>query len=323
MLRPRPRLYCSRCLEFDNTRFDGAMVRSDVVRALIGFADIVHDCPEVGIGLGVPRRSVRIVSEGRTRRLVQPDSGLDLTESMEAYVTGLLERIGEVAGLILKSRSPTCGMGDVKIYPGPGKVASAGYGDGFLGAAVKERFGLLAVEDEARLLDPSIRDHFLSKLFTLARFREARASGRSNDLVEFQTRHKLLLMAYSQKELKEMGRAVASQKGIGMQDAWKRYALHLSKALGKGPRHTSHRNVLLHSFGYVSDKISREERVFFLDLLDMYEDDRTPLVTLKEVLRAYIIRFDVDYLKGQYYFEPYPMELAPGHDPKRGRLLWK
>ncbi|MFW3146100.1 MAG: YbgA family protein [Thermoplasmatota archaeon] len=321
--QPLPRLYCSRCIEFAYCRFDGAIIRSDLVRELKERAEIVHDCPEVGIGLGIPRRPVRIVRTGEEDRLIQPATGSDHTGKMENYVSDLFERAGEVDGFILKSKSPTCGMGDVKIYPKMEKSKMVGLGDGFLGKEVSAGYSHLAVEDEKRLDDPTIRDHFLTKLYTLARFRLMKGSGKSRDLIRFHSQHKFLLMAYSQKELKELGRIVAGQKGSRFENVLDQYGIHLSKAMARGPKYTSNINVLMHCFGYVSDEMSREEKGFYLDLLDAYKDDRVPLATCKQVMLSYVIRFQVDYLEDQYYFRPYPAELAPGFDPKRDRELWK
>jgi uncharacterized protein YbgA (DUF1722 family)/uncharacterized protein YbbK (DUF523 family) len=299
------------------------MIRSEVVRAMMRHCDIVHDCPEVGIGLGVPRRPVRVVENDGRMALVQPALSADRTEAMEAYVSDLLGRIGAVDGFILKSRSPTCGMGDVKVYPGMEKVPVLRMGDGFLGREVRSRFGHLAVEDESRLLDSSIREHFLTKLFSLARLREARASGRGSDLIAFHASHKMLLMSYNQTALRSLGRIVARQKEMGAQAAFDSYAEGFSKALSKGPKHTNIINTLMHAFGYVSAGISADERSHFMDMLALYREDRVPLSACREVLRSLVIRFDVGYLKDQYLFEPFPIHLATGYDPKRERELWR
>jgi len=320
---PRPIVYCSRCLEFDHCRFDGAMIKCDMVRDLKEVCDIVHDCPEKGIGLGVPRRPVRIVEMDGIRHLVQPATGLDCTSSMERYISELLDRIGGVDGIILKAKSPTCGMGDVKIYPGPEKVPVKYMGDGFLGGEVLKRFSHLALEDEGRLQDARIRDHFLTKLYCIARFREAEKGGKARDLIDFHTRHKLLLMSQSQSEMRSMGRMVTSQKETGVEEAFREYRKHLSSAFKKGQRYTAIINTLMHGFGYVSENMSREEKGHFLDMLELYREDRIPLVAVRETLKALVIRFDVEYLKDQYFFEPYPVELLRGYEPNRGRDLWK
>jgi uncharacterized protein YbgA (DUF1722 family) len=179
------------------------------------------------------------------------------------------------------------------------------------------------VETEKRLLDETIRDHFLTKLYTLARLRKVKETQKARDLIEFHSRHKYLLMAYNQAVMREMGRIVSDQKDLGMEKAISRYSELLSIAMEKGARYTSHINVLTHCYGYISKELSSEERDFFSDSIEMYRDDRIPLTSVKTIVRSWIIRFNVKYLLDQYYFEPYPMELVSGFDEKRDRELWK
>jgi uncharacterized protein YbgA (DUF1722 family) len=123
--------------------------------------------------------------------------------------------------------------------------------------------------------------------------------------------------------MREMGRIVADQKETGIEETWSLYFDRLTDTLEKGASYTDHINVLQHCFGYISKELNPDEKGFFLDLLEAFRDDRVPLSTCKEVLRGYIIRFKVEYLTDQVYFRPYPVELAPGYDPKRDRELWK
>jgi uncharacterized protein YbgA (DUF1722 family) len=179
------------------------------------------------------------------------------------------------------------------------------------------------VEDEGRLRNPAIRDHFLKKLFTLADFRRVGSEGGAGDLVDFQSRNKLLLMAYSQKEMRELGRIVADQKGTGLSGAMELYGDHLRRALARGASFRSNINVMQHAFGYVSDQLRPEERAFFLDNLEMYREGRTPLVTCLNLLESWIVRFDVKYLMDQTFFRPYPGDLHDRYDQDRMKDYWK
>jgi len=112
---PRPRIGISRCIELDHCRYNGDSIGSEFVRRLQDHVDLVPVCPEVGIGLGVPRDPIRIVVRGGGRHLVQPSTGRDVTASMISFTDGFLDQLGEVEGFILKSRSPSCGAYDVRI----------------------------------------------------------------------------------------------------------------------------------------------------------------------------------------------------------------
>lgn len=319
----RPRIYCSRCLEFDHCRYDGSHIGSEIVRNLRDNAEILHECPEMGIGLGVPRKPVKVYEDDTGYHLYQTSTDRDHTDKMVSFVDNLLNGLNDIDGFILKAKSPSCGLDDVKIYASKEKGKQKRMGSGFLGMEVQKRFENLAVETEKRLLDDRIRDHFLTKLYTNARFREVKRSGKPKDLIEFHARSKFLLMAYSQITMREMGRIVSNQKETGIGEAIKQYEQLLGKALSKGPDYTSHINVMMHCFGYVSSELSKDEKDFFMDSLDLYRDDRIPLTTLKSMINSWILRFKVKYLLDQYYFEPYPVELIRSIDGKRERELWK
>jgi uncharacterized protein YbbK (DUF523 family) len=210
----RPRLVLSGCLELEKVRYDGEKIAYGFVRELEPFVDLVPVCPEVEIGLGVPRDPIRLIEGARGIRLVQPSTGRDLTSEMETFADGFLGSITSVDGFLLKNRSPSCGISDVKRYRPDGEASSSGKGTGLFGEAVLDRFGHLAVADEGRLRDSRIREHFLTKLFALASLREVEEAGSLRDLTDFHARYKLLLMAHSQNGLSGLSRLVSegSQK---------------------------------------------------------------------------------------------------------------
>jgi uncharacterized protein YbgA (DUF1722 family)/uncharacterized protein YbbK (DUF523 family) len=296
----------SRCIEIDHCRYNGDRISSELVRRLMGHADIVPVCPEVEIGLGVPRDPIRIIMRSGERRLVQPSTGRDLTETMSVFSSGFLDRLGEVDGFILKSRSPSCGVWDVRTYPEREGGAPADRGAGMFGQEVRRRFDGLPVEDEARLKNVKLGEHFLTRAFTRRSFRELGRDARMSELVDFHARNKLLLMMYSQAELRHLGRVVANHDGSDMSTVLSEYRSHLRNALARPPRCTSPVNVLMHAFGYVSGELKREEKELFLQNLDLYREARIPLSVCLGLMRSYIVRFDVPYLAAQSFFEPFP-----------------
>jgi uncharacterized protein YbgA (DUF1722 family) len=297
----------SRCIEFDSVRWNAQVISSDFVRALVNHVDYTTVCPEVEIGLGVPRDTLRLVKQGEELRLMQPATGLDVTEKMREFAGEFLDSLGEVDGFILKGRSPTSGLRGVKVY-----------------SAL--RFSHLALEEEGRLKNSRIREHFLRKLYTLARLREIRDSEDVNDLIGFHTRNKLLLKAYNQKETRALGRIVANAGEKTLGDDMDEYREHLHRALGRPPRCTSYVNVLMSSMGYFRDGLSKEEKEFFLDTIRRYRDGKIPLIVPVDILRAWMVRFDEGYLKQQTFFEPYPealLDIDSITEACGGRDYWK
>ena len=317
---PRPRVVVSRCLTFDHCRWNGAIISSEIVELLKPHVDFAPVCPEVEIGLGVPRDPINVVSENGELRLLQPATGRDVSQEMRAFAANYLDGIGVVDGFILKSRSPSCGIKDVKIHAA-GRSGPAATGAGFFGAAVLERFPHLPVEDEGRLTNFALREHFLTRLFTLARFRQVRNAGAIGALVEFQTRNKLLLMAYHQERMRAMGRILAAHGRLPAHEVFAQYERELWAALGRMPRRTAYINVWMHAFGYVSQHLTSQEKAYFLGLLDTYRAGKVPVSVPIHVMRAWIVRFQEPYLMGQTCFEPYPPELVEITDSGQGRKL--
>ena len=240
----RPRLVLSRCLELEKVRYDGERIAYGFVRELEPFVDLVPVCPEVEIGLGVPRDPIRLIEEARGIRLVQPSTGRDLTSEMETFADGFLGSVTSVDGFLLKNRSPSCGIRHVKRYRPDGEARTSGEGTGLFGEAVLDWFGHLAVEDEGRLRDARIRGHFLTKLFALASLREVAEAASLQHLIDFHARYKFVLVAYSQRGLSRLGRLVAEGSQKPFAELVAEYRTELGAVLRQPPPPASIVNLL-------------------------------------------------------------------------------
>ncbi|MDG6221467.1 MAG: DUF1722 domain-containing protein [Candidatus Thermoplasmatota archaeon] len=306
----RPRLYVSRCLGFESCRWNMAMMHSDVVEALREHANFIHQCPEMSIGLGVPRNPIRIVVEGDEKMLLQPATGRDVTKEMEDFSRNYLSSMPEVDGFILKSKSPSCGVGDVKCYPGTEKVAALPNKiSGFFGQAVLDHSIGVPVETDGRLTDPGLKHDFLSTIFTLADFRVVRETCSKKEYMDFHARNKFLLMSYNQSDMREMGKTLGELGGG--EKAMDEYEKRLREILLKKPSHKTKINVLMHGLGYFKNSLSSGEKKHFLDLLEAYREERIPLVALTEMLKSWALREGQEYLLGQTFMQPYPEKLYP------------
>jgi len=192
---PRPRVVISRCIDFDSCRYDGQVVRASLREELEPHVDFVPICPELEIGLGVPRDPVRLVRRSGAANMVQPATGRDVTAQMESFSRDFLSGLGTADGFILKARSPSCGVRDAKVFQTDDDGAAFDSGPGLFAARVLERFPHAAVEDEAGMNDPDLRHHFLTKAFALAGVRAAAAAGLPA-LIEFHARSKMLHEPY-------------------------------------------------------------------------------------------------------------------------------
>jgi len=316
----RPVVVLSRCLELEPVRYNQQVIPFSLVTALQPHVTFVPVCPEVEIGLGVPREPIRIALVKGEPRLLQPATGRDVTAEMDDFSARFLATTGEVDGFILKSRSPSCGTKEVKVYasPEPG-AAGVAKRAGLFAAAVQERHPGLAIEDEGRLLNYEIREYFLTRIFAFAELRRVRASGAMAELVRFHAEHKLILLAYHQGQMRALGRIVANAEKRPFAEVVTAYQEGFRHALGRPARHVANINVLMHALGYVSDGLSGNEKAFFLDMLERYRARRLPLSSLLSVLRSWILRFEVGYLAQQRYLQPFPEELQSLSDSGKGR----
>lgn len=315
----KPRVVISKCLGFASCRWNGLTIQDEFVERLKPHVEYMPVCAEVEIGLGVPRDPIRVILRNKELRLVQPATKVDVTSKMHKFCNTFLTSLEEVDGFILKSRSPSCGIKEAKIYPTMEKSAAIRKGSGFFGTAVLERFPNLPVEDEGRLRNFMIREHFLKRLFTLARFRSTKKTQKMKNLVQFQAENKFLFMAYNQKEFRIMGRIVANHEKRPVSEVYDDYEVHLHAALAKTPRYTSYINVFMHAMGHFSDKLNKQEKVFFLELMEKYRSGRAPLRSDTDVLMSWGVRFGEKYLLDQTFFNPYPEELLDISDSGKGR----
>jgi uncharacterized protein YbgA (DUF1722 family)/uncharacterized protein YbbK (DUF523 family) len=321
----KPKVIISKCIEFERCRWNGNIIKSNIVKVLKPYVEFQPVCPEVEIGLGIPRDPIRII-KSEDLKLLQPNTLKDSTENMKNFTEQFLNSIDDVDGFLLKFKSPSCGLYEAKYYhdekPGSAVIEK---GSGLFGRAVFKKFTHLAIETETRLTNFRIREHWLTKIYALRHFREVKYSESYRNLVDFQTQNKFLLMAYNQDLMRKMGRIVANPMRKKFNFVIDEYEKLLFSILGRPPEYTSHINVLMHALGYFKNILSHQEKAFFLDELEKFRAGWIPLFILIELIKAWIVRKDEHYLRQQSYFNPYPSELMNFDikDAWRGRSYWK
>lgn len=312
---PLLRIGVSACLLGAKVRFDGQHKRDAFLTdGLAPFVTWVSVCPEVEVGMGIPRPPVRLVRgpAGRSLMLAQPDDA-DWTERMEAYADkrALALAREELSGFVLKSKSPSCGMERVKLYDGPEATgAPARTGVGLFARALRRRLPNLPVEEEGRLCDADLRENFLERVFAYARVRDLwRTRWTVGTLVAFHTAHKMQLLAHSTEGYRALGRLVAEAKRLPRAELRERYETDFMAVLAKAATPGRHANVLQHMLGHLRPRLDDAGRDELLALIDDYRRRLVPLVVPVTLLRHHVNRLGVPYLAGQTYLEPHPKEL--------------
>jgi uncharacterized protein YbgA (DUF1722 family)/uncharacterized protein YbbK (DUF523 family) len=316
----KPVVVVSRCLGFEKCRYDGQMDKCHLVEDLKSFVDIITVCPEVQIGLVTPREAIRLIreSDGAQIRLLQHKTERELSKEMTEFSEEFISNLPKVDGFILKSRSPSCGIKEVKIYKGTEKGSASVKGTGLFGGLVIQKFTNLPVEDEGRVKNYNIRQHFLTKLYLMKNFRVIKESMFIEDLVEFHSTNKLLFMSYNQKQLKILGSILGAHGKSSVQEVYEEYEKNLVLAINKIPRYTSNINVLIRSMGYFSDKLTHREKEFILGTIEQYRQSKVPFSVPLYVIKSNAIRFEEKNLVNQSFFEPFPIELDNVTDSGKG-----
>ena len=305
------RLGISACLLGEKVRFDGGHKWDRFITETLGkFVEFVPVCPEVECGLGIPREAMHLVSSPGGPRLVTIRTQEDYTERMRAWALNrVVELEGEdLCGFIFKSGSPSSGMERVKIYYGKGEPARTGVG--MFAREFMQHFPLLPVEDGGRLHDPALRENFLERLFTLKRWRQTLALGpKRGHLVDFHTRHKLLILSHSPKHYALLGKLVARIKEMPLPEVYERYQTLLMESMLLKTTIKKNANVLLHVMGYFKRNLSQAEKEELLEIVNNYRQGYIPLIVPVTLLNHFVRKYDQAYLKSQYYLDPHPLEL--------------
>ena len=301
----------SACLLGENVRYNGGHALDRFLRDTLGtYVHYVSVCPEVECGFGIPRETFRLLGDSKRPRLVTSRTGVDHTDRMEAWAR---KRVGELenddlCGFIFKSDSPSSGMERVKVYDDKGVPRKIGVG--LFARVFIEHFPLIPVEEEGRLHDPILRENFIERIFTYKLYREAmEEKERIKNLVDFHTRHKLLLMAHSPKHLQQMGHLVANAKQFPQKEVIRQYEKLLMETMSLKPSTAKHTNVLHHIMGYFKKDLSSDEKRELLEVVDEYRQGLIPLIVPVTLMNHYVRKYDESYLKDQVYLNPHPLEL--------------
>ena len=305
------RVGISSCLLGNPVRWNaGHKLDKYLVNTLGRFVEYVPVCPEVEVGLGTPRESMRLVGDPENPRLITFKSKVDHTDRMLRWARARVDALEKenLCGFIFKSDSPSSGMIRVKVYNDKGMPHKVGVG--IFAREFMRRFPSIPVEDDGRLNDPQIRENFVLQLFTMQRWREIDGGRRQlGQLVEFHTRNKLLLLAQSQKHYRLMGKLVAEGKRLPANDLYRQYQGLLLEALRLKTTVKKNVNVLQHLMGYFKKQLSADEKQELLEIFDRYRREEVPLIVPITLINHYVRKYRQPYLESQTYLNPHPLEL--------------
>lgn len=308
---PRPLIALSSCLHGEKVRYDGAHKRDKWLLDRLGrYVDFRTYCPEVAIGLGIPRPPIRLVArDGNTHVVGVDDPTFDVTERLQSYAFEVIDQLGDVSGYVFKSRSPSCGLFRVKRYLPNGHPQ--GTASGAFAEVIAQHLPDLPMEEEGRLCDAVLRENFVSRLYVYRRWQLLVGQGLSpKSMIDFHARHKYLLMAHSQAAYKRLGQLLSNLKSVDLQAVALEYRGELMAALKRRVSRARHVNVLQHLQGYLKQHIDGADKRELADALEDYRRAEVPLVVPMRLLQHHFRRHPDEYIAAQYYLQPYPAALG-------------
>jgi uncharacterized protein YbgA (DUF1722 family)/uncharacterized protein YbbK (DUF523 family) len=315
---PPPRVGVSACLLGQAVRVNGGHCRDRWLTDVLGpHVDWVSVCPEVEMGMGSPRPPMRLVAGADAPRLVMTEGGEDRTAEMDAWSAGRLDALADddLHGYVLKKGSPTCGVFRVRVYDRHGVPSRTGRGQ--FARRLAERFPSLPIEEEGRLNDAVLRENFVLRVFTYARWQHfLAADGTAAGLVGFHAAHKLLVLAHAPDLYPLLGRLVAGA-GTGDRAAlFGEYGRLLMEALARRATRGRHVNTMQHLIGFVKDDLDAEDKRELERVLAEYRKGLVALAVPLTLIRHLLRRHAPDsWAAGQVYLAPYPAELMLRNAP--------
>jgi uncharacterized protein YbgA (DUF1722 family)/uncharacterized protein YbbK (DUF523 family) len=301
-LAARPRIGVSSCLLGEQVRFNGGHSRCRFLTDELGpHVDWVPFCPEMAIGLGSPRETLRLTAESR---LVNRTGTADHTAAVAA-----LPLPQDLDGYVLKAKSPTCGLHGIARYSGHRQPADH-RGRGAYAQRLTAAFPLLPVEDEGRLNDAVLREAFVERIFAAARLRQLLSGPwRPCDLIGFHARHKLQFLAHDPRRNQLAGRLIAHAARRPHVEIAAAYRELFSAGMAGKATRGRHVNALQHAFSQVSKRLGQGKRDDLLNRIEAYQRGQAPLSIPVTLLAHHASDGTLAWLADQTYLQPFPTEL--------------
>jgi len=305
------KLGVSACLMGEQVRWNGGHARDRYLTDILGqYVEYVPVCPEVECGMGVPRETLRLVGDPDNPNLVTSKTNIDHTRRMTDWARKRVRELEteNLCGFVFKKNSPSSGLFRVPVKNFKGMPQKKG--QGIFARVFTESFPLIPVEEEGRLHDAKLRETFIEQIFTLMRWRETLSKKkRMGSLIDFHTRHKLLVMSHSPDHSRMMGKLVAEGKTLVIDDLLAQYEALLIEALRLKTTLKKNVNVIQHIMGYFKKQLSPDEKQELIEIIDQYRKEHVPLIVPVTLLNHYVRKYGQTYLAQQVYLNPHPIAL--------------
>lgn len=302
----------SDCLLGAPVRFDGGHKRNRYLTDVLSeYLEFKPACPELAIGLGVPRKPIRlIVTDGqdRIRGIENPD--LDVTDALTEQAELVAVNMSDICGYIFMQNSPSCAAFSLKRY-GENGYSIDTQGQGAYAKRLMQLMPLVPVEEAGRLNDPALRENFITRVFALHDWRETMAAEPSaKKLIDFYSRYKYQVMAHHLPSYTAIGKFLANLSNRPIQEVCDQFIGLLMTALTHRASRKGNVNTLMHLRGYLKLHIDKQDKNELSQLIESYAKGLTPLVVPLTLLKHHLMTLGNPYLENQVYWQPHPAALG-------------
>jgi len=299
----------SACLIGEKVRFDARNKPSNFcIKELGQHVTYQSFCPEVAIGLPIPRPTIRLIKKDNVIQISRPDGTGDVTDALKAYGRKVAKMTTNLSGYVFCAKSPSCGMEGVKVFNAEGH-ALVSNGVGAFAQEIMTANPLLPCEENDRLNDPLIRENFVARIYTYKHWKNIEASGFTKQiLATFHSKYEFMVMSHDLNAYKVLGQLLA-RVDVTLEEVAKQYITGLMATLKIIATRKNHANTLAHIQGYFSNQLQSDERQELCDQIAAYREGVIPLVAPLTLIKHYLLQYPKDYLTKQTYLSPYPDQL--------------
>ena len=299
----------SACLMGEKVRFDASNKPSKFcINELSQHASFKSFCPEVAIGLPIPRATIRQIKQNDVISVSRPDGSGEVTEALAAYGKKVASITKHLSGYIFCAKSPSCGMERVKVYSPEGNSLKSN-GIGVFANEIMKANPLLPCEENGRLNDALIRENFIARVYAYKHWQKLTESGLSkHKLASFHSQYKYTVMSHDLVAYKQLGQLLA-RADMPLFEMAEQYISGLMQALKTLATRKKHANTLAHIQGYFSKHLKVSERQELTQQIHNYREGLVPLLAPLTLIKHYLLQYPKDYLANQAYLSPYPEQL--------------
>ena len=299
----------SSCLMGEKVRFDSGHKRNAYINGILSnFFEFTAFCPEVEIGLSIPREPIRLVTlNDKVSCVGTRNPELDVTENLYRSADEQQFWHRQLCGYILKKGSPSCGMERVRLYKGdiPDRI-----GVGLYAERLMQNFPDLPVEEEGRLEDPVLRENFIQRVYIYSRWQKLMAQAVSmKSLTLFHAQHKYIYMSHDQSMARQLGAWVADNHKTDLDTLTTQYLSKMMTLLKHRATRKNHVNTLQHIQGYLKNHLDADDKQELTTNIKQYREGLLPLIVPITLLRHHFRRHPNNYISDSYYMQPHPSEL--------------